>query len=128
MSKKIFCFALCAMLFALSFPAQAQKPGKVYRIGYLFTGISAGDKSLLAAFRQGLQELGYLEGKNIVIEYRMAARKRDRYPAMEEELIRLKVEIIVTGGGGARAAKKASSTIPIAISLPSSIKSRWQHV
>ncbi len=126
MSKRIFCFALCAMLFALSFPAQAQQAGKVYRIGYLFTGISAGDKSLLAAFRQGLQELGYLEGKNIVIEQRHG--KRHQRPALAAELVRLKVDIIVSGGGGARAAKKASSTIPIAISLPSSIKSRWQHV
>ncbi len=69
-----------------------------------------------------------MEGKNIAIEYRMAARKRDRYPAMGEELVRLKVEIIVTGGGGARAAKKATSTIPVVISLLSSIKSRWQQV
>ncbi len=126
MSKKIFCFALCAMLFALSFPAQAQKPGKVYRIGFLFHGIAARDKSLLAAFQQGLQELRYVEGKNIVIEQRYG--KRHQLPAHVAELVRLKVDIIVTGGGGARAAKKASSTIPIAISLPSSIKSRWQHV
>ena len=111
MSKRIFCFALCAMLFALSFPAQAQQAGKVYRIGYLFTGTSARDKSLLAAFRLGLQELGYLEGKNIVIEQRYG--KRHQRPALAAELVRLKVDIIVTGGGGARAAKRASNTIPI---------------
>ncbi len=111
MSKRIFCFALGAMLFALSFPAQAQQAGTVYRIGYLFTGISAGDKSLLAAFRQGLQELGYLEGKNIVIEQRYG--KRHQLPALVAELVRLKVDIIVTSPAGVRDAKKASSTIPI---------------
>ncbi len=57
-------------LLAASVPAEAQQPGKVYRVGYLFRGIAARDKSLLAAFQQGLQELGYLEGKNIVIEQR----------------------------------------------------------
>jgi len=121
--------ALCffgAMLFALSFPAQAQQAGKVYRVGYLFGGIAARDKSLLAAFHQGLQELGYLEGKNIVIEQRYG--KRHQRPALAAELVRLKVDIIVTGGGGARAAKRATSTIPIVISLLSSIKSRWQQV
>ena len=90
---------------------EAQQAGKVYRIGYLFTGTSARDKSLLAAFQQGLQELGYLEGKNIVIEQRYG--KRHQRPALAAELVRLKVDIIVTGGGGARAAKKATSTIPI---------------
>ena len=95
--------------------AQAQQAGKVYRIGYLFTGTSARDKSLLAAFRQGLQELGYLEGKNIVIEQRYG--KRHQRPALAAELVRLKVDIIVTGGGGARAAKKASSTIPIVMTF-----------
>jgi len=111
MSKKLFCFALCAMLLALSFPAEAQQAGKVPRIGYLFTGIAARDKSLLAAFQQGLQELGYLEGKNIVIEQRYG--KRHQRPALAAELVRLKVDIIVSGGGGARAAKNATSTIPI---------------
>ncbi len=61
-------------LLAAPLPVEAQQTGKVYRIGYLFSGIAARDKSLLAAFRQGLQELGYLEGKNIVIEQRYAKR------------------------------------------------------
>ena len=91
--------------------AEAQQSGKVYRIGYLFGGIAARDKSLLAAFQQGLRELGYLEGKNIVIEQRYG--KRHQKPALVAELVRLKVDIIVTGPGGARLAKKASSTIPI---------------
>ena len=67
-------------LLAASLPAEAQQAGKVYRIGYLFSGIAARDKSLLAAFQQGLRELGYLEGKNIVIEQRYA--KRHQRPAL----------------------------------------------
>ncbi len=100
-------------LFAAPFPTEAQQARKVYRIGYLFTGSTASEKSLLAAFQQGLQELGYLEGKNILIEQRYG--KRHQRPALAAELVRLKVDIIVTGGGGARAAKKATSTIPIVI-------------
>ncbi len=91
--------------------AEAQQTDKVYRIGYLFTGTSASDKSLLASFQQGLGELGYVEGKNIVIEQRYG--KRHQRPALAAELVRLKVDIIVTGGGGASAAKRATSTIPI---------------
>ncbi len=111
MRKQIFYFALCAMLFALSFPVEAQEGQQVPRIGYLFGPAAARDKSLLAAFQQGLQKLGYLEGKNIVIEQRYG--KRPRLPTLVAELVRLKVDIIVTGGAGARAAKKATSTIPI---------------
>ena len=98
-------------LLAASLPAEAQQAGKVYRIGYLFTGSTASEKSLLAAFQQGLRELGYVEGKNIVIEQRYG--KRHQRPALAAELVRLKVDIIVTGGGGTRAAKNATSTIPI---------------
>jgi len=98
-------------LLAAPLHGKAQQAGKVYRIGYLFTGTSARGKSLLAAFQQGLQELGYVEGKNIVIEQRYG--KRHQRPALAAELVRLKVDIIVTGGGGTRAAKKATSTIPI---------------
>jgi len=98
-------------LLAGPLPAEAQKAGKTHRIGYLFHGIAARDKSLLAAFKQGLKELGYLEGKNIVIEQRYG--KRHQLPALVAELVRLKVDIIVTSPAGALPAKKASSTIPI---------------
>ena len=98
-------------LLAGPLPAEAQQAGKVYRIGYIFSGIAARDKSLLAAFQQGLQELGYVEGKNIVIEQRYG--KRHRLTALAAELVRLKVDIIVSGGSGVSASKKASSTIPI---------------
>jgi len=93
--------------------AEAQQAGKVYRIGYLSRDSAEGHKSLLAAFQQGLRELGYVEGQNITIEYRYAERKRHRRSALAAELVRLKVDIIVSGGGGALAAKNATSTIPI---------------
>ena len=110
MRKQIFCFALCAMLFALSFPAEAQQAGKVHRIGLL---ISASNviAPFTDAFRQGMRELGYVEGKNYVLEIRGGKAKRDQYAA---ELVHLKVDIIVTVGFPAlRAASKATSTIPI---------------
>ncbi len=93
--------------------AEAQQAGKVYRIGYLSRDSAEGHKSLLAAFQQGLRELGYVEGQNITIEYRYAEKKRHRRSALAAELVRLKVDIIVSGGGGALAAKNATSTIPI---------------
>ncbi len=114
MRKKLFCFALCAMLFALSVPVEAQQAEKVYRIGYLSVRSREREKNYLPAFQEGLKELGYVEGKNIVIDYRWVHGKRERLPAMATELIRLKVELIVTGGGAAaRAAQQASKTIPI---------------
>jgi putative tryptophan/tyrosine transport system substrate-binding protein len=92
--------------------AQAQQPTKVPRIGYLSAGV--GLSSPREAFRQGLRELGYVEGKNIIIEYRNAEGKFDRLPALAAELVRLKVDVIVTGGPpSARVAKEATSTIPI---------------
>ncbi len=95
MSKKIFCFALCTMLLALSFPAEAQKAGKVYRIGFLdFRLRSTTTNPRLVAFREGLRELGYVEGQNLVIEYRSAKGKRERLPEVAAELIRLKVDVI----------------------------------
>ena len=107
--------ALCffgAMLFALSFPAQAQQAGKMPRIGYLnhHPGPLVTDK----AFFQGLRDLGWIEGKNIHIVYRWAARKKHLYPALAEELVRMKVDIIVTATRPiAQAAKNATTTIPI---------------
>ena len=94
--------------------AEAQQPPKVPRIGYLAAPPLSAIATRLDAFRQGLRELGYVEGKNIVIELRSADGKLDRLPALAAELVRLKVDIIVTGGGPAtRAAKEATSTIPI---------------
>ena len=90
--------------------AEAQQPMKVYRIGYL----AAGEPSVNQGFKQGLRELNYIEGKNIVIEPRFAEGKLDRLPDLAAELVRLKVDVIVTpGGSSTRAAKGATSTIPI---------------
>jgi putative tryptophan/tyrosine transport system substrate-binding protein len=111
-SHKIVFLALSAVLFALCVPANAQQPKKFPRIGYL-----GGPSPLLErreAFRQGLRELGYIEGKNIIIEWRSGEGKSERVPALAAELVRLKVDVIVTDGSNStRRAKEATSTIPI---------------
>jgi putative ABC transport system substrate-binding protein len=99
---------------ALPFPVRAQQPTKLPRIGYIGGASLSTSPARIEAFRQGLRELGYVEGKNIVIEYRHAEGKLDRLPALAAELVRLKVDIIVTSTPLAtRAAKEATSTIPI---------------
>ena len=114
MKKKIAVVTLCAMLLALSVSAEAQQPTKIPRIGFLTASISSDNSARHDAFRQGLRELGYVEGKNIVIEWRFAEGKQDRQRAMAAELARLKVEVIVAvGTGDIRAAKEASATVPI---------------
>ena len=105
---------VAVVLLALGVIAQAQQAKKIRRIGYLTSATPDGQSARIEAFRQGLRELGYVEGKNIVIEYRYAEEKLDRLPALAAELVRLKVDVIVTGGAGnTRAAKAATSTIPI---------------
>ena len=114
MKKKITATTLCAMLLALCFSAGAQQATKVPRIGYLTGATRDGQAARIEAFRQGLLELGYVEEKNIVIEYRYAEGKLDRLPGLAAELVRLKIDVIVTGGGpNTRAAKEATTTIPI---------------
>ena len=114
MSKKIFVFALGVVFLALSFPSAAQQPAKIPRIGYLTGNSPSTDSTRHEAFRQGLRELGYVEGKNIVIEWRYAEGKLDRLAALAAELVSLKVDIIVTGGSGStRPANEATNTIPI---------------
>ena len=105
---------IAAILLAVAVIAEAQQPGKIPRIGYL-TGTSlSGMANRIEPFRQGLRDLGYAEGKNIVIEWRGADGNRDRQRALATELVRLKVDVIVTAGpGGTVAAKEATSTIPI---------------
>ena len=114
MNRKIFCLALCALLFALGVSAQAQQPAKVPRIGYLTNESLSALSARTEAFRKALRELGYLEGKNIVIEWRDAEGKLDRQNELAVELVRLRVDVIVTAGGLAtRSAKEATMTIPI---------------
>jgi putative ABC transport system substrate-binding protein len=114
MTKNLVGFALSAMLFALCVPASAQQPTKIPRVGYLTGATLSANSARHEDFRQGLRELGYVEGKNIVIDWRSAEEKLDRLSALAADLVRLKVDIIVTGGSSpTRAAKEATTTIPI---------------
>ena len=120
MKKTFFVLALTATLFALCFPAEAQHAVKIPRIGYLSAASASQVAFRIEPFRQGLRELGYVEGKNIVIEYRYGEGKFDRLPELAAELVRLKVDIIVTAGPSAtRPAKNATATIPIVMTQDS---------
>ena len=113
-SKKTFCFVLGVMLVLLCSSAQAQPTNKVARIGFLAAPSRAGMSHLSEAFLQGLRELGYVEGKNIAIEYRWADGKFERLPELAAELVRLKLDVIVAALTQASlAAKAATATIPI---------------
>ena len=113
---KLMPLTISALLLALSVSAQAQQPQKIPRLGYLSYGSVEIDKSLLAALQQGLRELGYLEGKNIVIEQRYAEGQSDKLPELVAEFVRVKADVIVvTGDPAAHAAKKATRAIPIVI-------------
>jgi putative ABC transport system substrate-binding protein len=112
-SARMF-WLLCAMLLALSLPAAAQQTGKVPRIGFLGNSTAALEANLIAPFREGLHDLGYVEGKNIVIEWRWAEGKYERFPSLIAELIATKVDLIVTAGTPATIAlKKATTTLPL---------------
>ncbi len=106
-------------LLAAPLSTEAQKAGKVYRIGYLRSGSSPPTTSpAYMGFLKGMRELGYVEGQNLVIEYRSAKRKDERYPVIAAELVRLKVDVIVTSPAppAIRAAQQATRTIPIVMS------------
>jgi putative ABC transport system substrate-binding protein len=114
MKKKITVFTLCALLYALCPSGEAQQPAKVPRIGFLTVTSLPANAARYEAFRQGLRELGYVEGKTIVIEWRYAEEKLDRLPALAADLVRLKVDVIISGGSAStRSAKEATVTIPI---------------
>jgi putative ABC transport system substrate-binding protein len=114
MRKKAICLALSTMLFAISFPVLAQQPKKLHRIGILLVGSSSFYSAWIDVFRQGLKEFGYIEGKNIGIEYRYAEGKADRLPALAAELVGLKLDVVFTSSTpSVLAVKKATSTIPI---------------
>jgi len=113
--RKVSCIALCALLLALGLPAEAQQAKKVPRIGYIST---SGDPSIpgpqVEAFRQGLRDLGYIEGKNILVEYRYAEGKPDRFLSLVRELVQLKLDVLVLPAlQSIREAKQATKTIPI---------------
>ena len=114
MRNKITRRAFCSMLLALPVAARAQQATKIPRIGFLGATTLPATSARIEAFRHGLRELGYIEGKNIVIEYRWAEGKIERLPDLAAELVRLKVDVIVTSSAApTRAAKEATSTIPI---------------
>ena len=114
MKRKITVLTLCAMLLALCGFADAQQTGKIFRIGYLDSGTAAGSAVLVKVFLQELGKLGWIEGKSFTIEYRFAEQKNERIPELAADLVRLKVDLIVTAGTPlALAAKSATTTIPI---------------
>ena len=116
MRRRFFAFAL-GSLFLQTFRLAEQQPRKIARIGYLSAGDPVSRSYRIEAFRQGLKELGYVEGKNIIIEYRFAEARSERLPELARELVGLKVDIIFAGGGPATAAaKNATQMIPIVTS------------
>src|SRR3989338_5571479 len=117
-NSKLTIAALAVTIALLSIApfVEAQQPGKIWRIGVLASGSQSLNASRNEALRQGLREFGYLEGKNVIIEYRYAEGKLDRLPELAAELVRQKADVIVVGGTRvALAAKKATGTIPIVI-------------
>ena len=120
MYRRFLLIALTALMLCAAVPAQAQQATKVPRIGYLTASSLSAQSARIEAFRQGLRELGYVEGKNIVIEYRHAEGKQHRLPALVVELVRLKVDVIVSAGPApTRSAKEATVTIPIVMAQDS---------
>ena len=114
MKKKITFLTLSAMLLTLCSSVAAQQTGKIFRIGYLDNSTASSMAVFLEAFRQELSKLGWIEGKNITIEYRFAEQRLERLPELAAELVRLKVDVIVGAStGAALAAKSATTTIPI---------------
>ena len=122
LSHRVIQIAVAALLFACSFPARAQQPKKVPRVGVLFIG--SRNQPHLDAFKQGLRERGYVEQKNIVLEYRYAEGNNDRLPQLAAELVRDKVDVIVTTASvSAVAARRATKTIPIVMTTGNPLES-----
>src|SRR5262245_22529559 len=116
MKKQIFALSFGAVLFALCGSVEAQQTGKVFSIGFLDAGTASGSAVLLETFRQELSKLGWIEGKNITIEYRFAEQKPERTSELAADLVRKRADLIVVAGvQSAAAAKKATTTIPIVI-------------
>src|SRR5262245_20875747 len=116
MKKRITLWLLATLFLANVSLAEAQQTGKVLRIGFLDGSTAAGMAVLLEAFRQEMSKLGWIEGKNITIEYRFGEQKPERLPELAADLVRLKVDlVVVTDTPAATAAKKATTTIPIVI-------------
>jgi len=120
MRKEFICLALSTMLLALGLPAQAQQAKKIARIGYLIPSTPAATAQNIEAFRQGLRELGYVDGKSFVLEPRYAEARAERLPELARELVSLKVDVIVAAADSAIAAvKRETQTIPIVMAISS---------
>ncbi len=114
MDRRTFNGGVVGALLVAPLPARAQQPAKVYRIGILEAIPAAQNTANLDALRRGLRELGYVEGQNLIIEYRSADGRAEQVPALASEMVRLKVDVILTRGTpAARAAKNATATIPV---------------
>jgi putative tryptophan/tyrosine transport system substrate-binding protein len=114
MKRKISILTLSALLPALCASAEAQQSGKIFRIGFLDNSTASGSAALVDAFRQELSKLGWIEGKNVTIEYRFGEGKRDHLPELAADLVREKVDLMVVAGDpAASAAKKATTSTPI---------------
>src|SRR5262249_43006711 len=114
MNTRIIVYLVAATLLSAASFAEAQQPKKVPRIGYLSQFDPAGESTRAEAMRLALRELGYIEGQNIAIEYRYGEGKTDQYPQLLAELVRLKVDVILTSTGTTtQLAKNATKTIPI---------------
>ena len=118
MTSRLLCYTLVALICVSIYPVQAQETKNTPRLGFLSARTGQDDRERLAVFREGLRELGYIEKKNIFIEYRFAEGKLERLPELAAELARLNVNIIVTAGNEAvQAAKNATQTIPIVMAF-----------
>src|SRR5712691_5656132 len=107
------------MQLAVGMIAHAQQAGRMFRIGFLDSSTASGMAGLVEAFRQELSKLGWIEGKNIAIEYRFGEQQNERLPELAADLVRLKIEVIVASSTTpALAAKKATTTIPIVMANP----------
>src|SRR5262245_37092085 len=119
MQTKFLFWLLTTFLLTTTPAAEAQQTGKIFRMGILDPSTASGSAVFWEALRQELSKLGWIEGKNIAIEYRFAELKAERLPELAADLARLKVDLIVVPGDPARAAKSATTTIPIVmISTP----------
>ena len=120
MQRRGFLGSLTIGLLAWALPAEAQQPKKVWRIGFLTSGSSGAGQPVVAALREGLRDRGWVEGQNIVVEYRWGEGSNERLPALAAELVALKVDLIVTSSTpAALAAKRATTQIPIVFGMVS---------
>jgi putative tryptophan/tyrosine transport system substrate-binding protein len=121
MKAKIFVYALPAFILTTIHLAEAQQRAKVPRIGVVLPGTRSSDAHRSDAFRHGLRELGYVEGQNVAIEYRYAEGKLDRFTELAADLVRVKVDVLVSAGGNSatRALKQATNSIPIVMTIGS---------